>query len=630
MEQCLCSVFKAIQNVNAEVWVVDNASVDGSLEYLQPLFPQVNFLANKKNEGFARANNRALKLCRGKYVLFLNPDTILPEDCFTRCLCFMETNSDVGALGIRMVDGSGTFLPESKRSFPGPLTSFYKLMGLSKLFPESKIFAKYSLAYLNRYGNYEVDVLAGAFMLCLRSLVVKLNGFDESFFMYGEDIDLSFRIQQAGYKNYYFGEGNIIHFKGESTRKGSLNYVKMFYNAMSIFVEKHYKGPSAKILVFFLKVAIWLRAALSAILHFIARVGMPLTDAIIIFCSFKVVELTWIAYVRDGQGFIENLINISLPGFTLLFLLAATLAGIYDNKYRPLKAVYSATVATVVMLAAYSLLPEKYRFSRGVILISGLVATLFITLVRSLLLKFHVVEDEEESKKQKQTAIVGSEEEFSEVRALYKKAGIVSRIMGRIAVHGKTKKVLGTVEELNVLVNNIHIKELVFCAGYLSNATVIELIQKLPVKLFIRFHQKGSKSIVGSDSKDTSGEAVSAFGGFRINELYQKRMKRITDVFVSVFIIITFPIHILVAGYRIVINSINVLFGKKTWVGYNSYNSSLPGINDSILNVGDFNGKNRKTVNAENTFKINYWYAKNYDWRHDVRIIIKNYKKLAS
>ncbi len=215
--------------------MVDNNSSDNSIEYLTSRFPQVRFEANKENVGFAKGCNQGLKMSCGKYVLFLNPDTIVPEDCFQKCISFFEANTDAGALGIKMLDGSGKFLKESKRSFPSPVTSLYKLFGLSTLFPRSTIFSKYHLGHLNENENHEVDVLAGAFMMIRKDVLEKTGSFDETFFMYGEDVDLSYRIQKAGYKNYYFAGSCIVHFKGESTKKGTMNYVRMFYNAMSIF-----------------------------------------------------------------------------------------------------------------------------------------------------------------------------------------------------------------------------------------------------------------------------------------------------------------------------------------------------------------------------------------------------------
>lgn len=263
LEQCLLSVIKALKNIDGEIIVVDNNSSDGSCLFFQNKFPEVQFFWNRINSGFAKANNQGLKIARGENILFLNPDTIVPEDCFEKCISFVEKHTC--ALGIKMLDGSGNFLKESKRAFPSPLISFYKLSGLSKLFPHSKAFSKYYLGNLSENENHEVDVLAGAFMMIHKKILDKVGGFDEDFFMYGEDIDLSFRIQKAGFTNWYFAESSIIHFKGESTKKGSLNYVKMFYKAMSIFVKKHYGSSRSWLFSFFIHIAIFIRASFSAI-----------------------------------------------------------------------------------------------------------------------------------------------------------------------------------------------------------------------------------------------------------------------------------------------------------------------------------------------------------------------------
>lgn len=629
LEQCLHSVEKAIAQLEAEVWIVDNASTDGSIEYLQNKFSFVKYISNTQNGGFAKANNQGLEKATGEYILFLNPDTLLAEDCFSKCLSFMDKNAKAGALGIRMVDGSGKFLPESKRAFPHPLTSFIKLVGLGTLFPKSKIFSRYSLGYLDEFKNHEVDVLAGAFLLSKRELLLQLKGFDDTFFMYGEDIDLSFRIQKAGYKNFYFSESSIIHFKGESTRKGSLNYVKMFYQAMILFVKKHYAGSKASVFRLFIQMAIWVRAIFSASSKFITKIGLPLFDALIIFASFNLVTFLWIYFMRNGQGFISSLINRTLPGFTLVFLASATLAGIYDNKYKPAKAFYSALVAIIVMLAVYSLLPERMRFSRGVILFGGLTAILFITLFRWLLLKWGLVENSDETKKQHQTIIVATSREFAEVKELMVRSGLKDRIMGRVAANGIREDALGTIDHLKTLAESMRIREVIFCKGYLSYSTIINTIQELPPNLSVRFHAYGSESIVGSDSKNTAGEFVSPTGNFQITQPYQKRMKRLLDISISLFILFTFPVHILLIKPKSLRNAATVLTGRKTWISYSHPKNWLPDLQPGILTTTGSPVKFPHPSSRETANLIDHWYAKNYDWTQDLKIIIKNYKRLG-
>ena len=264
MEQCLCSVKEAIRDIDTEVIVADNASSDDTIAYLQPAFPWVQFIENKSNEGFAKANNKAFETATGQYILFLNPDTILAEDTLLRCLSFYQSHLDAGVIGVRMIDGSGIFLPESKRSFPSPLVAFYKLVGLSSLFPSSKWFGKYALGYLSQNDVHEVDVISGAFMMIPKTILDKTGAFDERFFMYAEDIDLSYSVQKAGFFNYYLGDTAIIHFKGESTKKGSLNYVRVFYNAMILFVKKWYPGTGSWLLRKSMQAGIFIRGSVSA------------------------------------------------------------------------------------------------------------------------------------------------------------------------------------------------------------------------------------------------------------------------------------------------------------------------------------------------------------------------------
>lgn len=265
LEQCLHAVLKAGKTLAMEVIVIDNCSDDGSEVYIKNLFPGVNYYLNNSNTGFAKACNEGLSKAGGEYILFLNPDTIVPEDCFVKCIAYFQHYQSAGALGVRMIDGAGRYLRESKRGFPDAATSFFKLTGLSWLFPRSSFFARYYLGHKDEFTNAEVNVLPGAFLFTSKEVLHKTGSFDETFFMYGEDIDLSYRIQRAGFINLYFPEVTIIHFKGESTRKQSLKYIIMFYRAMSIFVKKHYSTTRALLFAIFIQVSIVCRALLTGV-----------------------------------------------------------------------------------------------------------------------------------------------------------------------------------------------------------------------------------------------------------------------------------------------------------------------------------------------------------------------------
>lgn len=239
--QCLVSVERALVGISSQVIVVDNASVDGSVEELSVLFPDVEFIANKENGGFARANNQAIRMAKGDYVLLLNPDTVIGEEVLDECISFLDSHSSAGAVGVRMLKANGGFAWESRRGVPTPFTSFCKMTGLCKLFPKSHLFGKYYMRYLDENETARIEIISGAFMMIRRSALDDIGLLDETFFMYGEDIDLSYRLLKAGYCNYYL-PCSIVHYKGESTQKTSFRYVHNFYNAMLIFYDKHFGG----------------------------------------------------------------------------------------------------------------------------------------------------------------------------------------------------------------------------------------------------------------------------------------------------------------------------------------------------------------------------------------------------
>ena len=615
----------------AEIIVIDNDSTDNSLEYLTPRFSTIHFIANKENLGFAKACNQGLQQAKGKYILFLNPDTIVPEDCFEKCISFFEAHPDSGALGVRMLDGSGKFLKESKRAFPSPMTSLYKLFGLSKLFPHSKTFSRYHLGHLDEKENNEVDVLAGAFMLIRKEVLDKVGSFDETFFMYGEDVDLSYRIQKAGYKNYYFAESSIIHFKGESTRKGTMNYVRMFYNAMSIFVRKHYGGSRAGIFNFLIHIAIWFKAALAATSNFIRRIGLPVIDAGLILLSFWIIKNIWTGYVRTDIQYENKLLWIAFPAYTVFYLITAYYAGLYDRWYKRSELVRSTLIATIVLLAAYALLPEQYRFSRGILLFGAFLAFILISVLRWILITTGVLNSTKDKKEHAATIIAGTEEEYKQTLQLLKEAGIQQRVLGRVAVEENDGSSLGYWKTLQQLSTTVPFSEIIFCKGVLSFAEIIQAVQKLPYGVIAKIHATGSSSIVGSDSKDTSGEAVSKENGFKLANPYNRRLKRLVDVSVSFLGIITFPIQLFIIKkpFAFFANCITVILAKKTWIGYAAMENNLPKIHPPVIACNGIPSSIRQQLPTESLQMMDYWYARDYEAINDLKLLWRMYRKLG-
>jgi GT2 family glycosyltransferase len=632
LEQCLCSVIKACKNIDAEIIVADNNSTDGSKEYLALKFNAVHFIWSNDNVGFAKANNIALAAAKGKYILFLNPDTIVPEDCFERCLAFFDTHSNAGALGIKMIDGTGTFLKESKRAFPSPLTSLFKLSGLARIFPQSRIFAKYHLGNLSANEDHEVDVLAGAFMMIPAAVLQKVGSFDETFFMYGEDVDLSYRIQKAGHKNYYFSGSTIIHFKGESTKKGSLNYVRMFYTAMSVFVKKHYSGSRAGIFNILIQTGIFLRATVALAGKFLQKTGLPLLDAIIIFLSFWFTKFLWNTYIRNDVNYSPNLLIIALPIFTVMFLIASYYSGLYDKGYRQSQLSRSTATAALVLLSGYALLPEDIRFSRGILVFGILMAFVVMSILRRLFLRWNLLTNEDEENEQRQTIIVASEPDFVHVVAMMNNAGMTERVLGRVTnIDGEnTSTALGNIQQLRHLLKMYPVKEIVFCEDGISFKQIITAMQDLPKGIRNKFHASGSNSIVGSDGKNESGKYVADINKYIIGSPVKRRNKNLVDVLVALLLLLTLPIHLFIQKkpLHFIQNIFAVLFRKKTWVGYASAASTLPPIKKGVLTSttlpASINNLPEKSLRLSDE-----WYASSYSIAADINKIIRGYRYLG-
>ena len=261
LEQCLHSLEQAAMGIDHEVIVIDNASTDGSTEYITARFPKVKWMACRENNGFSKGNNIAIAHAKGEYILMLNPDTIVTKEAIEGCIAFMDNNADAGACGVYMLRTDGTFAPESRRALPTPFVAFCKMSGLSNLFPKSRTFGRYYMQYLDKEETNPIEIISGAYMMLRHKTIKKTGALDEDFFMYGEDIDLSYRILKSGYRNYYLPL-RILHYKGESTNKSSYRYVHTFYRAMQLFFKKHYSHYSL-IVSLPINIAIWTRALLA-------------------------------------------------------------------------------------------------------------------------------------------------------------------------------------------------------------------------------------------------------------------------------------------------------------------------------------------------------------------------------
>ncbi len=622
LEQCLHSVLRASAGLETECFVIDNGSADGSIDYLKPLFPSVRFIENEANPGFAKANNQVLPLCTGEYILFLNPDTLIPEDAFRSCLAYMKAQPAAGALGVRMVDGRGRFLPESKRSFPSPLTAFFKLTGLAGLFPHSGLFNRYALGNLNEHSNHKVAVLAGACLLVKRELLLQLQGFDENYFLYGEDIDLSYRICQAGYENHYFAGTTILHFKGESAGSNSLRHVKYFYEAMQVFVRKHYQGSGGKLLVWFLQLAILLRGFLSAGNRLVKPILWPLADLCTVWVSLLSLRFFWVQQFRHGKDFGVYLLDYGLPLFSLFFVSAAAFAGLYDRRTRIPQLFSSLVFALISLLALYSLLPETLRFSRGVMLCGSSLAVLIMLLQR------RIFQQTGQDSEEEATVVVASAGDYQTLLPLLQKEMVEEWLLGRLSPQGGDMEALGSLAALPTLSNQLGIKRVIFCIGDLRMKEALPVMQVCRKQsLRFLFHVAGSNSMVGSQTRAPGTRIITPFVSYAISQPYQQRMKRVVDLVMAVLFLVSLPVHIFMqpnpTGF--LKNMIRVLLGKRTWVGYASALNRLPVIKAGIVSsLG-----NHTKLPSDAKEQADQRYAKQYDWWEDARLVIRYYRQLG-
>ncbi len=462
LEQALLSVRKALARLNApaEVFVVDNNSADDSVQMVQQRFPEVTLIANSQNVGFAKANNQAIRQATGTYILLLNPDTIVAEDTFVHCCRFMDTHPAAGGLGVQMLNGQGVYLPESKRGLPTPEVSFYKIFGLTKLFPHSKTFARYYLGHLNKNQTHEIEVLAGAFMFLRYSVLDKVGLLDEAFFMYGEDIDLSYRICQAGYKNYYYPHTRIIHYKGESTRRNSLQYVYVFYRAMAIFYRKHFSDKRVAVYSILVQLAILLRAGTSVGARLIYFLLPFLDDAALIYAGLLGLRVTYEKFT--GHALPALYTTQVIPVATLIWLVSLYLNKGYSKPFRYFHFFRGILTGTLVLAAVANFWQLPNFFVLG-----GAVGTLILLTGKRMLYHYLQYKNWHITRRpRRRIAVVGHESETKRAIQVLKQSGRDAKVIGFVSINGAqatTLPHLGSPAALPEIIKAHQVDELIFC-----------------------------------------------------------------------------------------------------------------------------------------------------------------------
>ncbi len=621
LEQCLSTVQAAISGLEADVFVVDNLSTDGSVEMVRAKFPTVKLIANKENVGFSRANNQAIRASDAEYVVLLNPDTVVGEDVFHKVVEFLDRTPKAGGLGVKMIDGTGSFLPESKRGLPTPAVAFYKIIGLTRLFPHSKVFGRYHLGHLPENEAAPIEILSGACMFLRKKTLDEVGLLDESFFMYGEDIDLSYRITLGGYENWYFPDARIIHYKGESTKKSSVNYVFVFYNAMAIFAQKHFTRRRMNLLGLLINGSIYLSAAGAIVMRFLRRALLPMLDFAVI------VGVLWLIRTLFGDDPIglERVRHYAV--FAVAGLIGSGLCGAYDIPVKLFNIVRGALLMAIGIPLYNSIMPSRIiEPSDALALISAMiVAQIGVRLIlhtarmkpfslRSLDLK-------------RVLAIGGAEENKHALALLWQTHFGLGRQKQMSIEQGQAPD---AASEVRRKVRKHGIDEVVFCAKDLRWSRIIYLMEQLrSTGVLFKIAQPTREFIIGPNSIESLNDLF-IMERYAVHSSGARRTKRIMDLAIALGLMLALPITLLVVADRASFfsNWWAVIRKRKSWVGYGPLKEGpmkIPLIRPGVLNPVPKNALN-DPVSVQ---RANITYAKDYGPWNDLGLVLRSLSDLG-
>jgi hypothetical protein len=535
-----------------------------------------------------------------------------------------------------MIDGTGRYLPESKRGLPTPRVSFFKVFGLSRLFKRSKFFNTYHLGYLPEMETNVVDVLAGAFMMIRRRALDAAGLLDERFFMYGEDIDLSYRITRAGFRNYYFPGTTIIHYKGESTKRGSLNYVRLFYQAMILFAEKHFSTGRARTYRWAIRTAVYLKAAFAGASRLWRALWLPLVEAGVIFSGIYVIKELYARNVKDAATYYpEEYMYYIVPVYVLVWIVSIFFSGGYDRPWRISKSLRGVFIGTVLIAAIYGFLPDNLRYSRAMIILGAAWAGFAAMATRSLALMFSRKSLRFSPHRDRRLVIVGHAEEGQRVLNLLNQTASGATSIGLItpgdaAVSGQ--QVIGQESQLERLVEAYDIDEILFCARDVPAVRIIAHMNEMKDVVTYKIAAADSGGIIGSNSKKTAGDLYAFDTNLAISQPGNRRSKRVFDLMLCTLMLVLLPITLLVVKNRPgwLRNWAQVVVGRKSWVGYAAGANgpdTLPRLRPGVINPAT--PWPTATFDAAAIGRLNLLYARDYAVHDDWRLIWRSRRRLG-
>lgn len=551
----LQSIQRALIDFTHEIIVVDNASVDGSVELIKSHFPNVKLIQNTKNLGFAAANNLAINQARGDYLVLINPDTVVQEDTFTSLIDFLDKTPDAGAATCKILNPDGSFSVDCRHSIPTPMTAFWKLIGFSKLFPRNKIFGRYNLTFLNPDKIYPVDAISGSFMFIRRQTLEQVGLLDESFFMYCEDIDLCYRITQNGWKIFYVPESSIIHYKGESTKKYHLDYVINFNRSLYIFYTKHFQQRYITPIRWLILLGVFLRGIFIYVKNFLAVNFVSLIDILLL---NAVIYITFVIRFEIKSSFlltdfINHYIVINILA-TVVFLGIAFFLELYGRYKFSLIKIFQTNSLTFLIVAALTFFLKQFAFSRIVVIIAAFFSTLFMILWRTILRYYRRSIPSTLSKSifQKRTLLVGTDKDTealikklkNQVQVGYELVGLVSLSPDEVGKEINGLEVVSSLDKLNEFANLERINQVIFSTHSISYEVIIQAMSRMDnPRVSFKIVPENLEVIIGKSTVERLTDYPLLEINYAMGRTFNKLIKRIFDLFVSaIFLIFTLPV----------------------------------------------------------------------------------------
>lgn len=663
LKYLLDSLKEAVKNISYEIIVVDNDSADGSVHMLRTEFPEIILIENEKNQGFAAGCNMGIKKSTGDFILLINPDCIVNKDTLEKMLEFFEKHEDCGLAGCKILNTDGSLQLACRRSFPTPASAFFKLTGLSSFFHKNRIFGKYNLSYLPDNQIAEIDAVSGSFMMFRSEIIRQVGYLDETYFMYGEDLDFCYRIKEKGWKIYYNPETNIIHHKGKSSEKSDFDRIKTFYKAMDIFVKSHYKTRLFVPYFYLIRLGIFFRACLSVFKTILIKLREPFIDFLIINISFLIaVSLRFGGLISLPVYFDVRSYLLIMGVLSIVYLGFLFFGDIYTREKESVFKTFLLSILAFFMVSGLTFFFNQFAFSRLVVFYSGIFIILFIPGRKFAVYLFKLRQKKIRGKIR--FILISEPEQIESLEdTAIEETGFIGYVLVKKQNISKKSKypVLGTIKKINKIIEKNKISDLIYTPKALLNEISLPSIIKLTRKNFSIYTILEDEGFLLSAKKiKTLGNIKIVPVDLNINFLYNKFLKRTMDIFVSllmiIFLFIPFMFYLIfskvkitkreIQGFesdKIVVKSLfeNDLLYKGFYRNYFHFWYILRGkmtlIGDHITNYEDGRNLLFKPGIINTPFKKdNYdipvsektlFYLKNYTFLLDLKVIIKDFRE---